>query len=87
MKGSLRALTREYFVGNQTEQILGWHLGNFEKWAGFTLTALNNPYDPEERLITKKTYYFTVGGQFEVTYLPTLFHQSSYFFEYLRKKM
>ena len=52
MKGSLRALTREYLVGNQTEQILGWHFGNFEKWAGFTLTALNNPYDPEERLIT-----------------------------------
>ena len=65
MKGSLRALTREYFVGNQTEQILGWHLGNFEKWAGFTLTALNNPYDPEERLITvlKRTCCFTMGGQ------------------------
>ena len=65
MKGSLRALTREYLVGNQTEQILGWHLGNFEKWAGFTLTALNNPYDPEARLITvlKRTFSFTMGGQ------------------------
>merc|ERR1712180_576423 len=34
MKGSLRALTREYLVGNQTEQILGWHFGNFEKCEG-----------------------------------------------------
>ena len=65
MKGSLSAFIKDCLVGNQTEQILGWHLGNLEKWAGFTLTALKTPKDPEEQ-IQHLTIRITYHGMVEV---------------------